>query len=81
MICVDVRIEHACDLPAAPIGQVYVDLRFQGGVYDYGLAVGPDDVGDSPLAGAAHLHHLSPRSGQRHVGGVPGEAPGLHPAL
>ncbi len=62
MICVDVRIEYACDLPVAPFGQVYVDLRLQGGVYDEGLAVGPDDVGESALAGAAHLHNLGPRA-------------------
>ena len=81
MICVDVRIEYTCDLPAAPFGQVYVDLRLQGGVYDEGFAVGPDDVGESALASAAHLHYLGRHTGQRHVGRVPGEAPGLHPAF
>ena len=85
MVGVDVRVEHTGYPPAAPFGQPDVHLRLQGGVYDEGLAVGPDDVGESPLAGAPHLHHLGPRSGQRpwqrHVGRVPGEAPGLHTAF
>ena len=81
MVGVDVRVEHTGYPPAAPFGQPDVHLRLQGGVYDEGLAVGPDDVGESALAGAAHLHYLGPEAGQRHVGRVPGEAPGFHPAF
>ena len=77
----DVGIEHAGYLPAASFGQPEVHLRFQGGVYDYGLAVGPDDVGESPLPGATHLHYLGTHAGQGHLGRVPDEAPGLHPTL
>ena len=81
MVGVDVRVEHAGYPPAASFGQPDVDLRLHGSVYYEGLAVGPDDVGESALASAAHLHYLGPHTGQRHVGRVPGEAPGLHPAF
>src|SRR5918998_566684 len=47
----------------------------------YGLAVGPDDVGQSPLPGTAHLHHLGLRPCQGYFGRVPREAPGLHPTF
>ncbi len=65
MVCVEVGVEHAGYPPAAAFGQVYVHLRLQGGVYNEGLAVGPDDVGESALAGASHLHHLGPSAWQR----------------
>lgn len=81
MVGVDVRVEHVGYPPAATLGQPDVDLRFQSGVYYGGLAVGPDDVGESALPGAAHLHHLGPRTWQGHVRRVPGEAPGLHAPL
>ena len=77
MVGVDVGVEHAGDPPAAPFRQPEVHLGLQGSVYDHGLAVGPDDVGQTPLTGAAHLHHLGTRPG--HLGRVPDEAPGLHP--
>ena len=79
MVGVDVGVEHAGDPPVAPFRQPEVHLGLQGSVYDHGLAVGPDDVGQTPLTGAAHLHHLGTRPG--HLGRVPGEAPGLHPAF
>src|SRR5215212_6517897 len=63
------------------IRQPEVHLRIQGSVYYHGLAVGPDDVGESPLAGATHLHHLGPGAGQGYFSRVPREAPSLHPAV
>jgi hypothetical protein len=67
----NVGIEHAGDPPAAFSGHPEVDLRVQGSIYDRGLAVGPDDVGESPLPGAAHLNDLRPRAGQGNLGRVP----------
>jgi hypothetical protein len=40
-----VGIEHVGYPPTASLGQPEVHIRIQGCVYDYGLAVGPDDVG------------------------------------
>ena len=73
----NVGIEHAGDPPAACFGQPEVYLWFQGSIYDRGLAVGPDDVGESPLPGATHLHYLGTHAGQRHLGRSTHEALGL----
>jgi hypothetical protein len=81
MVGVGVGVGHTGYPPPAPFGQPDVHLRLQGGVYDEVFVVGPDNVGESPLSGAAHLHYLGPHTEQRHVGHVPGEAPGLHPAF
>src|SRR2546421_1238874 len=43
-------------------------------------SVRADEIGEAALPGAAQLHDPRGAPGARHLGSVPGEAPGPHPA-
>ena len=55
MVGVDVGVEDVAYLPPALLGELDVDRRLKGSVDYYCLVAGPDDVGESPLAGAPDL--------------------------
>ena len=60
--------------------ELLIDLRRQGRIDHDGLAVVADQVGEAALAGAADLDDGGCAPGDRHLGAVPGQAPGLHAA-
>src|SRR5215208_5711430 len=69
-------------LPAVLLSEFEVHRRLKRSIDHKGLAVGPDDVRESPFAGASQLEdsRFAPFASW-HLCNVPGEAPGLHSSL
>jgi hypothetical protein len=80
VVGVEVGLQHMGDAPAALSGQVKVDRRVKGRIDHRRNIAGADEVGEAALAGTTHLQYRCRAAGRRKLGGVPGQAPGPHPA-
>ena len=79
MIGVDVGIGDRHEPPSPLMKQPHVDVRIDRGVDDDRLGLRSNDVGQASLAGPADLHELA--AGDRRLGDVPRQRPGVHTAL
>src|SRR5213592_1497137 len=78
MIRVDVGVEHVADRPSAFTCELDVRVRIERRIDDQRFRTGSDEVGESALPRPTELDQG--RARRCELGGVPGQAPRLHPS-
>jgi hypothetical protein len=78
MVRVDVGVEHVSDRPSALACELDVRLRIERRIDDQRFRPGSDQIRESAFPCSTELDQRRARRGE--LGGVPGQAPGLHPS-